>query len=98
MSDPDAREGMARYGINVEKAYGGVSVPTLRKMAKELGKDHDLAQALWDTGMHEARMEAEVAVRTLKMANAQQSAVLELILKTMEMMATSLGQHIDVQA
>ena len=50
------------------------------------------------TGMHQARMEAEVAIRTLKMANAQQSVVLELILRTMEMLNTDLGQHIDVQA
>ena len=50
------------------------------------------------TGMQQARVQAEVAIRTLKMSNAQQSMVLELILKTMEMMATNLGQNIDVQA
>ncbi len=50
------------------------------------------------TGMQQARVEAEVAIRTLKMSNAQQSAVLDLILKTMEMMTTNLGQHIDVRA
>jgi len=50
------------------------------------------------TGMHQARIGAEVAIRTMKMANVQQSVVLDLILKTMEMLTTDLGQHIDVQA
>jgi 3-methyladenine DNA glycosylase AlkD len=46
---------MARYGINVENAFG-VSVYELRKVAKRLGTDHDLALALWATGNHEARL------------------------------------------
>jgi 3-methyladenine DNA glycosylase AlkD len=49
------RVGMARYGINVENAFG-VSVYELRKVAKSLGTDHDLALALWATGNHEARL------------------------------------------
>ncbi|MBI5547433.1 MAG: DNA alkylation repair protein [Deltaproteobacteria bacterium] len=49
------RAGMARYGINVENAFG-VSVYELRKVAKRLGTDHDLALALWATGNHEARL------------------------------------------
>jgi 3-methyladenine DNA glycosylase AlkD len=49
------RAGMARYGINVENAFG-VSVYELRKIAKRLGTDHDLALALWATGNHEARL------------------------------------------
>jgi 3-methyladenine DNA glycosylase AlkD len=53
------RAGMARYGINVAHALG-VSVYELRRMAKALGTDHDLALALWDTGSHEARMLASM--------------------------------------
>jgi 3-methyladenine DNA glycosylase AlkD len=49
------REGMERYGINVENAYG-VSVYELRRIAKRLGTDHELALALWATGNHEARL------------------------------------------
>ncbi|GAB4304899.1 MAG: DNA alkylation repair protein [Candidatus Bipolaricaulota bacterium] len=49
------RAGMARYGINVERAFG-VSVYELRKLAERLGTDHDLARALWETGNHEARL------------------------------------------
>lgn len=49
------RAGMARYGINVENAFG-VSIYELRKVAKRLGTDHELALALWKTGKHEARL------------------------------------------
>jgi 3-methyladenine DNA glycosylase AlkD len=55
LGDPRNREGMGRFGINVEKAYG-VPMPALRKMAKELGRDHMLAAALWDSGIHEAKI------------------------------------------
>lgn len=47
--------GMARYGINPENTLG-VSIPALRSMAKETGRDHVLAQELWDSGIHEARI------------------------------------------
>jgi 3-methyladenine DNA glycosylase AlkD len=49
------RAGMARYAINVDNAFG-VAVPEIRKMARRLGADHDLALALWATGNHEARL------------------------------------------
>ncbi|MHC1605595.1 MAG: DNA alkylation repair protein [Candidatus Methanofastidiosia archaeon] len=50
---------MARFGINPEKTLG-VSIPNLRKLAKEIGKDHSLAQQLWDSGVHEARILASM--------------------------------------
>ncbi|HUK76708.1 MAG TPA: DNA alkylation repair protein [Thermoleophilia bacterium] len=49
------RAGMARYGIKVDDAFG-VSVTELRRLAREIGRDHDLALALWRTGNHEARL------------------------------------------
>jgi 3-methyladenine DNA glycosylase AlkD len=49
------RDGMARYAIPSDNAFG-VSVGTLQKLAKELGRNHDLAAALWETGWYEARM------------------------------------------
>ena len=55
MGSPDDRAGMARYGIVVDDAFG-VSVYELRKVAKRLGRDHELALALWETGVHEARL------------------------------------------
>ena len=52
---PDQLEGMARYGMAVEQRLG-VSIPDLRKLAKELGQDHELALKLWKTGIAEARI------------------------------------------
>lgn len=55
MSNPKNVEGMTRFGINPKNTYG-VSMPELRKMGKEIGKDHVLAQQLWKSGIHEARI------------------------------------------
>jgi 3-methyladenine DNA glycosylase AlkD len=49
------REGLARYGLPSENALG-VSVADIRQLGKLLGRDHDLALALWKTGVYEARM------------------------------------------
>jgi 3-methyladenine DNA glycosylase AlkD len=54
---PGQLEGMAKYGMTVEQRLG-VSVPDMRKLAKEIGKDHKLALDLWMTGIAEARMVA----------------------------------------
>ncbi len=59
LSDPKAAEGMARFGINPENTFG-VSIPNLRKIAKETGIDHALAQQLWASGIHEARILASM--------------------------------------
>jgi len=55
LKNPENVAGMARFGINPNNTYG-VSIPTLRKMAKESGKDHSLAQELWASRIHEARI------------------------------------------
>jgi len=55
LANPRNVEGMARFGINPTNTYG-VSVPVLRKMAREIGRDHALALELWASGIHEARM------------------------------------------
>jgi 3-methyladenine DNA glycosylase AlkD len=54
------RDGMARYAIPSDKAFG-VSVGDLQKLAKRLRdsnakRNHELAAGLWDTGWYEARM------------------------------------------
>ncbi len=55
LANPKNVAGMARFGINPTNTYG-VSIPVLRKMAREIGKNHELALELWETGIHEARM------------------------------------------
>ena len=44
-----------RYGIVTPKAFG-VPVGTIQQLGKRLGRDHDLAAALWETGWYEARL------------------------------------------
>jgi 3-methyladenine DNA glycosylase AlkD len=55
LANPDNAAGMARFGINPQNTLG-VSIPTLRKLAREIGRDHDLAAELWLSGIHEARI------------------------------------------
>jgi 3-methyladenine DNA glycosylase AlkD len=59
LADPSRLSGMARYGIATEHAYG-VTVRELRTLAKEVGRDHDLADGLWGSGVHEARILASL--------------------------------------
>lgn len=59
LADPEVVAGMARFGINARNAYG-ISVPELRRIAKEAGEDRVLAQELWASGIHEARILASM--------------------------------------
>ena len=70
---PDQLEGMARYGMTREKRLG-VSIPDLRKMAKEIGKDHDLALRLWKTKIQEARVLAAMIDRPEEVTEQQMEA------------------------
>jgi 3-methyladenine DNA glycosylase AlkD len=55
----EAVKGMERFGINVKNTYG-VPIPELRNIAKEVGRNHLLAQSLWSSGVHEARLLATI--------------------------------------
>jgi len=55
LSNPEAVAGMTKYGIN-PKGTLGVSLPKLRTIAKMIGRDHNFAQRLWSSGIHEARI------------------------------------------
>jgi 3-methyladenine DNA glycosylase AlkD len=54
-SSKAVRDGMARYAIPNEHALG-VRMGDIQKLARQLGRDHALALALWKTGVYEARM------------------------------------------
>ena len=54
-AQPDARAGLERFGITARQAYGW-SMPALRELARETGRDHTLAQQLWATGILDARI------------------------------------------
>jgi 3-methyladenine DNA glycosylase AlkD len=70
LADSKALEGMGRFGINTEKAYG-ISLYTLRLLAKEIGRDHILALELWNSGMHEARILASMVDEPEKVTEEQ---------------------------
>lgn len=57
--DNKAVAGMARYGITGATVYG-IKMPVLRQLAKEIGKDHDLAQELWAHDSRETRILASL--------------------------------------
>lgn len=69
-ANPDNVAGMARYGISTTNTLG-ISIYTLRKIAKELKKDHELALKLWDSGYHEARIMASFIDEPEKVTGAQ---------------------------
>lgn len=52
-ASPAYLAGMARFGIDSSKAIG-VKLPIIRKMAKAIKKNHELALELWETDIHEA--------------------------------------------
>jgi 3-methyladenine DNA glycosylase AlkD len=54
-SSKSVRDGMSRYAIPNDHALG-VKMGDIQKLARLLGRDHDLALALWKTGVYEARM------------------------------------------
>ncbi len=54
LAEPRNREGMIRFAVANENALG-VSTPVLKKLAREIGRDQALAEALWKTGVFEAR-------------------------------------------
>jgi len=51
--DPEAVEGMARYGISPDRNYG-ICMPVLRDIARRVGTDHGLAERLWSSGIRDA--------------------------------------------
>jgi 3-methyladenine DNA glycosylase AlkD len=73
IADPTRLPGMARYGIAVDRALG-VSIPDLRRIARRLRPDHDLALALWPTGVHEARILAGMIDDPARVTSAQMDA------------------------
>ncbi len=69
-ANPDNVAGMARYGINPENTLG-ISMPFLRGLAKEIGRDHELALELWASGIHEARILAALVGDPRQVTEAQ---------------------------
>lgn len=55
LASPQNLAGMARYAIRTDAALG-ISNPAMQKIARQAGRDHARAMALWRSGVREARM------------------------------------------
>lgn len=67
---PEALADMARFGLTGAGRLG-LAVPTLRALAREFGRDHDLALALWDTSIPDAQILAGMVAEPARLTLAQ---------------------------
>ncbi len=70
---PENVEGMARFGIVSKKVYG-VPMPALRRLARETGKDHQLARRLWASRVLDARLLASLVADPAEVTEEQMEA------------------------
>ncbi|MEI8305688.1 MAG: DNA alkylation repair protein [Chloroflexales bacterium] len=70
LASPEDAAGMARFGIRGARVLG-VPVKTLRAIARETGRSHPLAEALWASGIHEARILASIVAEPKHLDLAQ---------------------------
>ncbi|MEQ9262173.1 MAG: DNA alkylation repair protein [Owenweeksia sp.] len=54
-ANPTQAKSLDHFGVAADKAFG-IRLPVLRKTAKEVGKDHELALALWNEDYHECKL------------------------------------------
>lgn len=66
----EARESLTRYGIPNERAFG-IPMGQLKKQAKVIGRSHELAAELWNTGHYEARVLAAFVDEPSRVSAAQ---------------------------
>lgn len=64
------RDGLARYAIPADRAFG-VPMGAIQKLAKQFGRNHDLAAGLWETGWYEARLLAAFVDEPTEVTPAQ---------------------------
>ena len=70
LANPRNVAGMARFGIPTHHALG-IPAPVLKKIAREIGRDQAIAEALWKSGIHEARCLAALVGDPAKMTERQ---------------------------
>lgn len=70
LASPADAAGMARFGIRGARVLG-VPVKTLRAIAREIGRSHALAEGLWASGIHEARILASIVAEPQRVDPAQ---------------------------
>jgi len=67
---PDQLDAMARFGLTGDGRLG-LAVPTLRTLARGFGRDHELALALWDSGIPDAQLLAGMVAEPARLTAAQ---------------------------
>jgi 3-methyladenine DNA glycosylase AlkD len=70
LADPQVRAKLSYFGVHVPKAYG-ISAPVLHALARHIGKDQALAEQLWSSGIHEAKILATLLGESEKVTAAQ---------------------------
>ena len=70
LANPKVRAKMSYFGVKVRKAHG-ISAPVLHALARRIGRDHRLAEELWSSGIHEARILATLVGESAKVTAAQ---------------------------
>lgn len=73
LSNPENVAGMSRFGIQSDHVYG-VSMPDLRRLAREAGKSHELARQLWQINSRETRILASLVDVPKQVTAAQMEA------------------------
>jgi 3-methyladenine DNA glycosylase AlkD len=58
LAEARIRDGLGRYGIVTADRVLGVAMANVQKVARAYRKDHALAEALWGSGIYEARLMA----------------------------------------
>ena len=70
LSDVNFAQNMKKFGIRYVKSYG-LRLPQIRKVAKQCGKNHDLALKLWNHGYHETYLMATLVEESEKVSSKQ---------------------------
>jgi 3-methyladenine DNA glycosylase AlkD len=70
LANPKVRAKLAYFGVHVPKAHG-ISTPVLHALARRIGHHQDLAEQLWSSGIHEARILATLIGESEKITAAQ---------------------------
>jgi 3-methyladenine DNA glycosylase AlkD len=69
-ANPQNVEGMSKFGMTSTNRLG-ISVPEMRKLAKQIGKNHTVAMELWDSGIPEAQIVSALIAEPKKLTEDQ---------------------------
>jgi len=70
LANPKVRAKLAYFGVSVPKVYG-ISAPKLHVLARRIGKNQELAEKLWSSGIHEAKILATLIAESEKVSSKQ---------------------------